>query len=83
MPNEINVTQRTQRIHVTPSSKAVSTENAGPIGPAGIGFVQGSGSPEGVVTASPGTAYLNTSGGAGTTLYVKESGTGNTGWVAK
>lgn len=43
----------------------------------------GSGSPEGVVTAPPGSIYRNTSGGAGTTLYVKESGTGNTGWVAK
>lgn len=43
----------------------------------------GVGSPEGVLTAPPGSLYSNTSGGAGTTLYVKESGTGNTGWVAK
>ena len=43
----------------------------------------GSGSPEGVVTAAPGSMYTNTAGGAGATLYVKESGTGNTGWVAK
>lgn len=43
----------------------------------------GTGSPEGVVTAPPGVGYLNDSGGAGTTLYVKESGTGKTGWVAK
>jgi hypothetical protein len=43
----------------------------------------GTGSPEGVVTANPGTLYLNRSGGAATTLYVKESGTGDTGWVAK
>lgn len=43
----------------------------------------GSGSPEGVVTANVGTLYLRTNGGAGTTLYVKESGTGNTGWAAK
>ena len=27
--------------------------------------------------------YSRTDGGAGTSLYVKESGTGNTGWVAK
>jgi hypothetical protein len=26
--------------------------------------------------------YSNTSGGADTTLYVKESGTGKTGWSA-
>lgn len=43
----------------------------------------GSGSPEGVVTAPIGAIYHNTTGGAGTSFYVKESGTGNTGWVAK
>jgi hypothetical protein len=43
----------------------------------------GSGSPEGVISSSPGALYLNTDGGASTTLYVKESGTGTTGWVAK
>lgn len=41
----------------------------------------GAGSPEGVVTAAVGSWYLNTSGGAGTTLYVKETGAGNTGWA--
>ena len=45
--------------------------------------ISGSGSPEGVVTAPVGKLYLRTNGGAGTTLYVKESGSGNTGWVAK
>lgn len=42
----------------------------------------GSGSPEGVVTASIGSVYRRTNGSTATTLYVKESGTGNTGWVA-
>ena len=42
----------------------------------------GNGSPEGVVTASVGRMYTRKDGGAGTTLYVKESGTGNTGWRA-
>lgn len=46
-------------------------------------LMTGTGSPESSVTAPPGTLYLNLSGGAGTTLYVKESGTGSTGWVAK
>lgn len=46
-------------------------------------FRTGTGSPEGVVTAPVGSLYTRTDGGAGTTLYVKESGTGNTGWVAK
>lgn len=43
----------------------------------------GAGSPEGAVTAAVGTLYLRTDGSAGTTLYVKESGTGNSGWTGK
>ena len=43
----------------------------------------GTGSPEGVVTANPGRIYTDSNGGVGTTLYVKETGTGNTGWAAK
>lgn len=46
-------------------------------------IMSGTGAPESVVTASVGTLYLRSDGGAGTTLYVKESGTGNTGWSAK
>lgn len=46
-------------------------------------ILSGAGSPEGAVVASPGALYLNSSGGAGTTLYKKESGTNtNTGWIA-
>jgi len=41
----------------------------------------GAGTPEGFVTASVGTMYLNTTGSTGTTFYIKESGTGITGWV--
>lgn len=47
------------------------------------GVVTGSASPESSITAPVGWLYLRTGGGASTTLYVKESGTGNTGWVAK
>ncbi len=43
----------------------------------------GSGSPEGVVTANKGSTYRRFDGGAASCFYVKESGTGNTGWVAK
>lgn len=49
---------------------------------------EGEGHPEGLVTADQGSLYLRSDGGAGTTLYVKESGgTGDsatsTGWVGK
>jgi hypothetical protein len=43
----------------------------------------GAGTPEAAITAPVGSTYRRTDGGAGTTFYVKESGTGNTGWVAK
>lgn len=40
------------------------------------------GDPEGMETASVGSLFMRKDGSAGTTLYTKESGTGNTGWVA-
>lgn len=46
-------------------------------------WTSGSGTPEGAITAPVGSLYTRTNGGANTTLYVKESGSGNTGWVAK
>ena len=49
----------------------------------GAAIFSGTGTPEGAVTAPVGSLFLRTDGGAGTTLYVKESGTGNTGWVGK
>jgi len=44
---------------------------------------RGAGTPEGVVAGKVGDMFTRTDGGVGTTLYVKESGTGNTGWAAK
>ena len=46
-------------------------------------WTSGAGTPEGNLVATPGSLYTRTDGGAGTTLYVKETGSGNTGWVAK
>ena len=44
---------------------------------------EGEGSPEGVVAAPVGTTYTRSDGTPGATFYVKESGTGDTGWAAK
>lgn len=49
----------------------------------GVTIRSGTGSPESVVTAPVGSMFLRSDGGAGTTLYIKESGSGNTGWIAK
>ncbi|WP_308636106.1 glycosyl hydrolase family 28-related protein [Paenibacillus silvisoli] len=46
-------------------------------------ILSGSGSPEGNKTAPVGSLYMRTDGGAGNSFYVKESGTGATGWVNK
>lgn len=46
-------------------------------------ILAGHGTPEGVVTAGIGSLFLRFDGGATTTLYVKTSGSGNTGWTAK
>jgi len=43
----------------------------------------GTGTPESVITAGIGSIFLRTDGGASTSIYIKESGTGDTGWVAK
>jgi len=55
----------------------------GAIGVGGVLIRSGAGSPEGALTANIGSLYLRTDGDAGTTLYIKESGTGSTGWVVK
>jgi hypothetical protein len=52
-------------------------------GAAGVFWEAGTGSPEGVVTAPVGSLWSRTNGGATSSFYVKESGTGTTGWVAK
>lgn len=49
---------------------------------AGIKILGGSATPEGAVTAPVGSVYFRSGGGAGTVLYMKETGSGNTGWVA-
>lgn len=46
-------------------------------------MLSATGAPEGVVSAGVGSVFLRQDGGAGTTFYIKETGTGNTGWVAK
>lgn len=51
--------------------------------PGGVADYCGSGSPEGRIAAPVGSTYRRSDGGRGTTFYVKESGSGNGGWVAK
>ena len=43
----------------------------------------GAGTPESVVNAGIGSVWHRKDGGANTCLYIKESGAGSTGWIAK
>lgn len=74
-------------IQKSDSSNAVTDQLVGRIIGSGAGGLvrdlAGAGTPEGAITANKGSTYRRTDGGAGTSYYVKESGTGNTGWVAK
>lgn len=54
-----------------------------PNAPPRWGSFSGIGSPAGVVAAPVGTIYRNLLGGSGATLWVKETGSGTSGWVAK
>ena len=47
----------------------------------GVGITAGSGDPNGIITAQPGSLYLNWQGGIGQCIWTKINGTGNTGWM--
>lgn len=51
------------------------------IGTLGQSINTGDGSPEGVVTGPKGSLYLRADGSAGGCLFVKETNSGNTGWI--
>ncbi|HCW16875.1 MAG TPA: hypothetical protein DHL02_02715 [Achromobacter sp.] len=52
-------------------------------GPGTAVNTSGTGSPEGALAAAVGSTYGRLDGAGGSSFYVKESGTGNTGWIAK
>jgi hypothetical protein len=70
-------------ITVGQSNLVIGTSGKGISLPGGITWTSGAGSPEGVVTAPVGSLYSRSDGGVLTSLYVKQSGTGNTGWAGK
>lgn len=72
----------TDTLNVTnyPNGISVAAKGAGKVSAGSI--LSGTGTPESAVTAPVGSLFLRTDGGSATTLYVKTSGTGNTGWGA-
>jgi hypothetical protein len=58
------------------------TGATGATGPAGS-ELSGTGSPEGVVTATVGSTWIDTAATTGAIQWIKATGTGNTGWVVQ
>lgn len=58
-------------------------DGTGGVTPAGDQILRGFGSPLNRVVAPPGSLYIDRNGGAGVTLWVKESAQDSTGWTAK
>ncbi len=52
------------------------------IEPTGCVSLIGRGTPNSNVTAPPGSSFRNLDGGVGATFWIKQTGNGNTGWVA-
>ena len=76
----------TARVDLVAADAAPTTVNSS--GPIGVQWTAakvyaGSGAPDNVIAADVGSLYLRTDGGSGSTLYVKERGSGNSGWVPK
>src|SRR5574338_147444 len=64
------------QVALVPNRKAIQLNNS-------VYVMTGTGSPEGVVSAPVGSLYLRSDVGANTSMYLKESGVSNSGWVAK
>lgn len=86
-PNESSVANRNKRVllsslsAVPASVNYINTLYLGSTA-AAPNIQSGTGNPDGVVSAAVGSIYLRTDGGPLTSIYFKETGAGNTGWVA-
>lgn len=69
------LTASADRVSIPGGDLQIGTGTSGP------SILTGAGSPEGAVAAPPGSLYLRTA--TTPALWVKQTGTGNTGWVQK
>lgn len=67
---------------ITTGSVTVGASAAFSFTTSNVAWQSGTGSPENVVSAVVGSLYSRTDGGANTSLYIKQTGSGNTGWAA-
>jgi hypothetical protein len=77
----MSITHQPVSVAASGSVSASSVRIGGPTGPV---WSTGTGNPNGSVIGSVGDMYTRLDGGNGSTLYVKESGSGTSiGWIAK
>ena len=76
---EVYDTANVKKFAIAPSGRAKLLNGADVNGPL---ILSGSGTPEGAVSAPVGSLYMRSDGSTNTAIYRKETGTGNTGWVA-
>lgn len=75
---------RVARNWISPGKAIVYGGSTGASDPTAAPSIRwGTGSPEGTQAGVVSSVWYRTDGGTATTMYVKESGTGSTGWVAK
>lgn len=80
MPAAITISAAGHAGPIGPEGPVGPTGNTGPTGPAMPVDLEGNGRPEGTVTAIVGKTYRDNAATNGAILWVKASGTGNTGW---
>lgn len=59
----------------------ILADGSGTVDAFGVVRRSGTGSPEGVIDGAPGSTWSRINGSPGETFYIKQSGTGNTGWA--
>jgi len=59
----------------------ILADGSGTVDRNGVKRVSGTGNPEGVIAAMPGSTWSRIDGNPGETLYVKQSGNSTTGWA--
>jgi hypothetical protein len=82
-PSVLAVADTSGNLAIRGALTVAGTNDANSAPTVGPSVSSGAFDPEGTVTAPAGSMFMRTNGGVGTSLYVKESGSGFNGWAAK
>lgn len=76
----VGFSKDTANTHASPASY-IGIDGSYEFAGSGVKVMSGTGSPESAVTAVVGSLWLRSDGGTDTSVYRKDTGTGNTGWI--